>query len=62
VGEQLRLAGIDDAQLKEAVAAAQVPAALSTWLYGIHYDETTFEEELRAAAEHMSALAAGSRG
>lgn len=60
MGGQLKLAGLDDAQLKEAAAAALVPTSLSTWLYGIHYDPATFEAELGRAATHMSEVMTGS--
>lgn len=59
MGGQLKLAGLDEAQLREAAAAASVPSSLSTWLYGIHYNQATFEAELDRSAAHMAGLMTG---
>lgn len=62
VAGQLKLGGLDDAQLKEAAATATVVGALSTWFYGIEYDRKRFDQELERSAAHMSSVLAGSRG
>lgn len=56
MGGQLKLAGLDDAQLKEATAAAALPPSLSAWLYGIDYDEATFRSELARSGAHMEQM------
>jgi alkylhydroperoxidase/carboxymuconolactone decarboxylase family protein YurZ len=50
--EQLRLRGLSDEQIQEAIRAANIVVEFSAYLHKINYSLEKFMKELKAALEH----------
>jgi len=49
----LKLSGLSDEQIEEAVASAMVSVGASTFLHGTGYSPEKFKEELGRISSHM---------
>ena len=51
--EQLRLRGLNDSQIQEAIKAANIVVEFSAYMHDIDYSFEKFMGELNAAVEHI---------
>ena len=51
--EQLRLRGLNDSQIQEAIKAANIVVEFSAYLHDTNYSFDKFMEELNAAVRHI---------